>query len=124
LLNGSLGAMLVVFHITKFNKCSPIMSYFCSSSNIVKRDEGGIDEELLADHRVKCFEPHIVRSIGGGDGVRVRVSMKGTTIDPLRGVGAALEHRDTINLDISYIPTELLLAKLVSVMDRVVVGLE
>ena len=50
--------------------------------------------------------------------------MEDIAVNPLGRISATLKHGDTINLDILYVWAELLLAKLVSVIDRVVVGLE
>jgi hypothetical protein len=95
--------MLVLLHITEFNKGGSAVSYLCSGPNVVKGGKGSVNKEPLADCRVKHFKPHIMRSISGGDRVRMGASVEGIAVNPLGRMSATLKHGDTVNLDILYV---------------------
>ena len=52
----------------------------------------------------------------------MRAGMEGAAIDSLTRVYAALQHGDTVNLDVSDVGADLTPAKVVRVLDRVVAG--
>ena len=114
--------MLVPFCVTELEEGCSVAGYFSRGSNVIERCKGGVDEESLSDGGVEHLEPHVMGSIGGGYGVRVRSGMEGTAVDSLAGVCAVLQRGDTVNLDVSDVGAGLTSAKVICILDGVVAG--
>jgi hypothetical protein len=113
---------LVALCVAQFEEGSSIASHFSGCPNVIEGGEGSVNEESLVDGGVEHFKPHVMRPVDGGYGVIVGASMEGAAIDSLARVHTPLQHRDTVNLDISDVGAGLAPTKVIHILNGVVAG--
>ncbi len=102
-----------------FDGGGAIVADFGDYADVFKSGEGVVHEETLGEMGVEAGEVIVLtRDSGGGCGS----SVEDLSIDPFRGVDAALDHRDLSVEGIADVGAGLRASPLVKVGDRVVVG--